>query len=137
MSDQRRSTDTTHAKRRRLGTLLAGAVGALGLAGLVIALAVSLSVRDDRVDDVARLAQQIQQSRRESVLSTCRETNLRHDRTIRALDRVLEAASRNATVDERRDLQQRRASTVLLIAALAPKQNCKRRADRLVDAPSP
>lgn len=68
----------------------------------------------------ARVAQ-INNERAANVLRSCREVNQRHDNTIRALDELLKRADRQATPEQ---IERSRASTTLLIDALAPKRSC-------------
>lgn len=72
---------------------------------------------------------EIQQSRHEAVVRTCREQNARHNRTIKKLDSLI---AREGNAARGRRARQRRDSTVALIDALVPKKNCKQRADALV-----
>jgi hypothetical protein len=74
----------------------------------------------------------IQDSRAENVLSACREQNGRHDASIAALDRILDKAGEGASPERLAQIRQSRTSTVLLIAALAPKRDCVQRTLRLV-----
>lgn len=71
----------------------------------------------------------VQTSRRDALITTCLETNRRHDATIAALDDLIAAVP-----DGPRKVraQQSRAGTVLLIEALAPYvADCDGRATRL------
>lgn len=93
-----------------------------------------LGANDDRVKD-------INANRKESVLSSCAETNSRHDATIAALDDRLQQAIDSGQVPEE-DLDRLRESrrfTVSLIDALAPERDCELRAKCLLepkDAPA-
>jgi hypothetical protein len=78
------------------------------------------------------LYSQIQASRAESVRISCVEQNERHDGAIATLDTVIAAATEDATPERIRQLEQSRASTVLLIEAVVPKRNCEARVDELV-----
>lgn len=64
------------------------------------------------------------QQRAELTYIGCLDQNERHDATIERLDEVLMAAIREDPSRERA-LRQTRGSTVFLIEALAPHQNCK------------
>lgn len=69
----------------------------------------------------------IQDSRRDAIVRTCTEQNIRHDRTVAKLDHLI------AKQPAEPDAEQRRKSTVALIDTLAPKiKDCARRAERLV-----
>lgn len=69
----------------------------------------------------------INDERERNVRATCEETNVRHDATIRQLDMLLAVRLRNASGEERRRIEQSRASTVLLIDALMPVRDCDQR----------
>lgn len=97
----------------------------------VPALPLAAAYVSTTLSDTADLAAQIQQSRREATLSSCAEQNDRHDQTIATLDRLLAAAVKRDPGQAAR-LKQSRASTVLLINALAPRRDCQKRAQRLV-----
>lgn len=74
---------------------------------------------------------EIQDSRVQSILTSCRESNDRNRRTITTLDRLLAARIRTATPEQARRLRASRASTVLLIQALAPRRDCAARVRQL------
>lgn len=82
----------------------------------VIALIAVIRV-EDAVD-------QVQQERANATRRNCVEVNGRHDNTVRVLDRVLNRAGQDLTPAQRRDLEQSRAATILLIDALAPRRDC-------------
>jgi len=90
-----------------------------------------------RSDETRELVHAQQTSRESSVRVTCREQNDRHDQTIATLDRLLEQADRDATAQRRRQLREGRASTVLLIDALAPKRDCEQRVRQLAGVETP
>jgi hypothetical protein len=73
----------------------------------------------------------IQAQRKDSILSSCRDQNGRHDNTIRKLDKGLAAATK-AHPERAVQARESRSFTVTLIEALAPKQNCEQRARELV-----
>lgn len=83
---------------------------------------------------VKQLVGRIQAERARNVLTSCVEQNARHDRTIATLDRLLLVAERPASAAQRAQIKQSRASTVLLIEALVPRQDCVARVRRLVSA---
>jgi hypothetical protein len=66
----------------------------------------------------------IQGERARNVQDNCEQVNQRHDNTIVALDGVLDQARKTAGPAQRKQIQQSRAATVLLIDALAPKRDC-------------
>lgn len=76
--------------------------------------------------DTHSTTRQIQDERAASVLRSCQETNGRHDATIGALDELMARAGVGASYQRLVLLEQSRMSTVLLVNALAPKQDCKR-----------
>lgn len=145
-SHRRRATDEPQIRHRR-GLAIVAAFSTAAAVAAIVALAVSaLGAQSNRSDELAQLAREnrariadiaanahrIQASRRDSILISCRQTNERHDRTIRTLDRLLAARVATANASERRRLRESRTSTVLLIEALAPKRDCRRLADRLI-----
>lgn len=111
--------------RRATQVNLAALIAALSFAVALAAVAFAVFGLADRADD-------IQKSRADSVRSSCREQNARHDATIATLDRLLEQASQGASPRRAEQIERSRASTVLLIDALAPKRNCERRVRTLV-----
>lgn len=81
----------------------------------------------------ARLTRTIQAQRANSIVTNCRETNRRHDNTIRKLDDLLADIPPGP---ERDRAKANRAGTVLLIDALVPKMNCRERVtEALTPAP--
>lgn len=62
----------------------------------------------------------IQQERRMS----CERQNTSHDQTLAALDGLLDRAREGASPRRLEQIEQSRTSTALLIAALAPRQDC-------------
>jgi hypothetical protein len=71
----------------------------------------------------------IKDSRRDAIERTCREQNERHDKAIAKLDQIIAELPPGP---RKRDAEQRRPGTILLIDALAPKKDCEERAKRLV-----
>lgn len=67
-------------------------------------------------------------SRRQAVLIGCMEANARHDATIDAVDKLI---AKLPPGPQRRRAMGRRANTVFLINALAPKRDCVKYAERL------
>lgn len=95
------------------------------------ALPVAAWVVGGQVSDNTKISEQIQQSRTDATLSSCREQNERHDRTIHTLDLLLAQAIRRSP-ERAVQIRQSRASTVLLINSLAPKRDCEQRVHDLV-----
>lgn len=73
----------------------------------------------------------IQSSRADSIRRSCVEQNVQHDETIRTLDEQIAERKRTASPEIARRLDESRAFTLLLIQALAPRQDCGRRVDQL------
>jgi hypothetical protein len=65
----------------------------------------------------------IQKSRAEIAYTNCLDQNGRHDKTIERLDVLLEKAVK-ANPEREMQIRASRASTIFLIEALAPHQNC-------------
>lgn len=72
-----------------------------------------------------QLSQATAADRKASLIAFCAATNETHHNTIRRLDQILRAAEKREP-QHRRTIQASRASTVLLINALAPERNCVR-----------
>jgi hypothetical protein len=68
------------------------------------------------------LARDIQAQRVSSIVQSCEQQNARHDATIATLDRLI----RQQPAGQRRRAERSRASTVLLIDALAPMRDCQK-----------
>ena len=83
---------------------------------------------NDRVAATTDFTEAVQQSRVESLVDQCRESNRRHDKTIETLDAVIAKLPRGP---KRREANANRRGTVALINALAPKRHCVARAHRL------
>jgi hypothetical protein len=77
-----------------------------------------------RAAEAKRLAVSIQESRIEIIRSSCVEGNRRHDATIRTLEARIREVLKSATPAQRERILASRASTIALINALAPKQDC-------------
>lgn len=73
----------------------------------------------------------ISSSRKEGVRLNCAQQNERHDTTIRRLDALI--ADIPPGSPRRIRAEEGRAGTVALIDALAPKFDCDKRADQLVN----
>lgn len=73
---------------------------------------------------------EIQDQRRDALITACEEQNARNDNTLEQLDVLIAKIPRSDPRYER--AQQSRASTGLLIDALAPKRDCEARARRFV-----
>lgn len=110
----------------------------------------SLVLSRDASNDTARAVDKINQERVHNILTSCQETNARHDDTVDQLNRILlgsltnhpvppsdkggptpaqvstqlAGALRVADTDQRSRLTASLASTILLINALAPKHVC-------------
>lgn len=105
----------------RVFVILTALIAAVSLVGSGYLLASGTS-------DAQDLAQQIQRERKRNVLESCQEINRRHDNTIAALDLLIA----KLPPSRRERARQGRASTVLLIEALAPKRQCEAFARRQV-----
>lgn len=73
---------------------------------------------------------EIQSSRRNSILISCEEQNTRNENTVNTLEDLIGKAKFNTAI-EMDQLDQTKTFTILLINALAPKQNCKARVAKL------
>lgn len=66
---------------------------------------------------------EIQSQRKEFVRRTCVDQNKRHDKTLRVLSHIVDVAEHKHP-ELRKAYEDSRAQNLLLINALAPKQNC-------------
>lgn len=78
----------------------------------------------------AYLFRYVQLSRERSVITSCQETNERHDATLLEVKRQIEL------LEEAGDPRAKRAraglaATVALVEQMLPRRNCERRAERL------
>ncbi len=95
-------------------------------------LSLHITSRQDRQGQQARdtalaakqLAAAIQQERIDSIGRACHDQNKRHDDTIHELRVLVARTPRNPGVTQQQERQQIN-STILLIDALVPRQNCK------------
>jgi len=93
----------------------------LGVYALIVAAgAFGLAQTQHVAHRADALARDIQQQRVMTIEQSCEQQNARHDGTIATLDRLI----RQQPPSRRRRAEQNRASTVLLIDALAPKRDC-------------
>lgn len=104
----------------------------LGLGALSLYL---VGQNQDRSSETRRLLRQVQESREQSVLTTCSQQNARHDKTIAALNAFVDQykkAHPGLSAKDLREIQQSIQGNVSLINALAPTQDCQKVVDRLV-----
>lgn len=73
---------------------------------------------------------QIQHSRQDSIRRACVEQNARYDGTVHALDQLIANVKRTDPARAKR-AGEGRASTILLISALAPRRDCRALVARL------
>lgn len=66
----------------------------------------------------------IQRERADAIMRDCREGNKRHDNTIHALDAIMRQNIREGRTTAQQAARSRQL-TILLIDALAPRQDCK------------
>lgn len=93
---------------------------------VVMALSVFLVNREaeHRTADNRTLIRSQELQRAEITYTTCIDQNGRHDKTIGRLDELLGKAAKDHP-ESAEALKQTRASTIFIIEALAPHQNCK------------
>lgn len=104
----------------------------LGLGALSVYL---VGQNQDRSAETRRLLRQVQESREQSVTTTCSAQNRRHDKTINALNAFVKQFKKThpqLTPKERAEVDQGINGNVSLINALAPKQNCASLVEELV-----
>lgn len=88
-----------------------------GLFCLAVASGIAIKGNSDQTKN-------IQDSRRTSIKEQCKDQNSRHDHVITALDVALAPRLKQGNPKQDAAILQRRVSTILLIDALAPKQDC-------------
>jgi hypothetical protein len=116
------------APKRRYPLVLV--TGTLSLVVAVIAVgAVVLSIL--AYSNALSAIHEIKQSRKSSIITSCREQNERHDKTLAVLDVVYGVESRALAPMQRQEAGQTQKVTVLLVNALAPVKNCQARAEQL------
>lgn len=79
---------------------------------------------------LANLVSDIQTSREEITRENCESQNARHDASIAALDQVIARAVQE-NPDQRERIERSRQSTVFLIDALVPVQDCEARVEKV------
>lgn len=84
-----------------------------------VAAVVAIHENHNRIED-------IQASRIDVALTTCRDQNARRTNTINQLDDIIAKRSKGAPPAERARMRTSRAFTILLIDALAPHQDCNK-----------
>lgn len=126
MTQQRRSTDHPDSKRARRKVVVVAVVAAVAVMLAFAAAGFALWLNAGRT-------QQIQDERAANILRSCQEQNQRHDAAIRALDQLIAKAQTTAGPAQVERMRQSRASTVLLIDALAPMRDCPALVTRQVD----
>lgn len=72
----------------------------------------------------AQQTREIQDQREASIRRMCEDSNRRHDNTIHKLDELIAIRVKTSSPAEVKRIVNSKASTVLLIEALAPKLNC-------------
>jgi hypothetical protein len=107
----------------QLATFIRRGLIAFGVIGLFTALALLgygyLLREQHRTTDL------IQDQRRDSILRGCQDQNARHEKTLSVLDQVIAKVLKTKPPDGvKKQLAVSRANNVLLIDALAPKQDC-------------
>lgn len=137
--------------RRKLDKLLIACTAICVICTIVTVLVVAPTVLDtsnrtndvetlaaenaQRVREISRLAKEIQASRKDSVITTCRQTNHRHRKVVMALDREIARQAKTATPARIRLMRSNRAGTVRLLSVMFPVADCEARAKRLVEPP--
>lgn len=116
-------------------TLAVAAYAVVDVTGAISRITAVASAQGVDAHRAKAVADQLAADRNESILRACEQQNERHTRTIRELDRILHRAERVAPPLRRAQIQESRASTVLLIDQLAPYENCQQQV-RLADQPT-
>jgi hypothetical protein len=88
------------------------------LVAVTIAIGTLISANTDRIND-------INHERERNLRVACESQNARHDATVQKLDDLLAQARVTASPEKVKRIEASRASTVALIDALAPLQDCE------------
>lgn len=129
----------------RLRKVFKGGLIVLTIIGLAVTVSLigfgfTLRAQQNTADQLEKLvksnqdfAKEIQDQRRESILSSCRAQNARNSATKNALTAGSDEDIRNApTVAAREEVERRRDVTLALIDALAPPEDCDEAVKRAV-----
>lgn len=73
--------------------------------------------------------EEIQSSRKNSILISCEEQNMRNENSISTLNDLL-FKNKIISIQQKNQIEQTKTFTILLINALAPRQNCAMRVKR-------
>lgn len=139
----------TENTEKRLSRFFKGAIIALSIIGLattgaLVGFGIVLDAQQNTADQLEKLvdsnqkfAKDIQDQRRESIITGCRTQNARNEATKEALTSGSDQDIRNAPTEEAKDeVRRRRDVTLALIDALAPADNCEEAAKRAVKPPT-
>ena len=85
----------------------------------------------DKAEQATSLANAIQQQRRDATLGSCLDTNMRNVNAVDQLRAASELAKRGASPARSKLIDQSLASSILIIDALVPHQNCKQRVNQV------
>jgi uncharacterized membrane protein YccC len=105
---------------RRFAFLIAALVG-FSLVVIAASVLVAVNANQTAADRAQQLARDIQKERARSIRQNCEDQNMRHTRTIDALDKAIAAATPPA---RKARAVANRIYTVRLINALAPLRDC-------------
>lgn len=119
-------------RRYRRRAMAAFAILALTNAWALYRVADTSEKASDAADKAAALALEVQAQRRESISTNCINQNTRHDRTVAALDTLIEKIPPGP---RRERAESGRAGTLLLIESLQPRQDCAALVRRSVKTP--
>lgn len=96
----------------------------------IIAFCVLLFLIIQQQKEITGQTNAIQAERARSIRMSCEDQNRRHDSTIKTIDKLIS----KLPPDRRAAAKSSRASTILIINALAPKQNCNYLVKNLVSS---
>ena len=130
MSPHRRRTDQPASRRSRRTVAVVSVLAAVAVAAAFAAAGTALWLNAGRTDEVAQLAQQIQDERAANVRRNCEDVNARHDRTIAQLHALVAAIP---DPDRKARAEANIAGTIALIDALTPKRDCRALVAQQVD----
>lgn len=86
----------------------------------------------EQADAIGALVVAIERTRRQSIVTTCRDTNERHDNSLRALEHLADQAVEREPEREV-DIRQGTRQFKVFVEALVPHRDCQKRADELTN----
>lgn len=123
-----------------IGALIAFSIIGLATTASLVGFGIVLREQQKTADQLATLVKQnqqfaidIQKQRKDSIIESCTAQNARHDGSVKALVQGSDIDQENAPTEAaRKEIRRRRDVTIALLDALAPVEDCKKKADAAV-----